>query len=209
MRDRINLYIQYLELDKKDRPFPFKQLAVTSIIASIILVGFFYATELLTNNSLVKQERKLTSYIDSSENINKYDEAKKNKKTIEKRQDLKEKVEGVNAVLLEKRQFNPIVFDQIRDSLPYGVSIRKTELVNGNLVIDYESDQIDGPALFANNLKENVNISAIDYKGFKKENIQSNKQGKDEELEVEKKELDIESKDIYVGTIELALEGGY
>lgn len=119
---------------------------------------------------------------------------------------------------------NPDLFNQISDSLPYGVRLRTLDFVNGLAIIDYESISIEGPSLFAQNLKNRALFKEIDYKGFSKE-VKSKEIEKEEiveipqvmgleELSTEKnkeEELEVKKEESYIyhGILEVVLEGGY
>ncbi|CAM3581580.1 hypothetical protein ERUR111494_01120 [Erysipelothrix urinaevulpis] len=200
MKDRVNLYLEYLDLNKEDRPFPFKQVATMLIIASLIIVLFFFATQKISNNRLLNQEEDLRLYLESKENQKKFKTAQQNKKLIDARNELNEKIGSVNKVLKDKNRYNPSLFAQIKNSQPHSVHLTNVEMKEGEVTIEYYTNQIDAPALFAHNLKNKVPHLSLEYKGFKKI-IKSEKSKIDDEK--------TESVEVYEGVIVINLEGGY
>lgn len=222
MMDRINLYAQYLEMGKDDKPFPIKQMILILLITSLILVGFIFSTAKIKNNRLLRQERELRAFVEDQDILKKYELSQINETMLNERNELYTKITGVNSILEEKRQLNPDLFEQISSSLPYGVSLLSLDFSDGKVVIKYESKTIEGPSLFAQKLKNQSLIKKLDYQGFSKETDheeieeQTVEEEFAEKLDAEK-ELIIEKETItkkeesfvYSGSMELILEGGY
>lgn len=212
MRDRINLYTQYLDMNKEERPFPFLAFSITLLFTSLLILGVSFTIVKMENNRLVKRQEIAESYVSSENNLRQYTSALENKESIELRNELLTKIDSVNAVLDEKNQFNPDILEQITSALPYGVSVSNFDFNNGIASVNYESTSIEGPSLFARNLSRNPFIKTLNYQGFVKteKSVESEEEASIidfDEIPIIKKEVQVDI--VYTGTLELIFEGGY
>ena len=224
MMTKVNLYLQYLEMGKDEKTFPIKQIILIILISSLTLMGLLYANVKITNNKLHRRERELRSFVSDEDTIKKYEQAQYNESLLHDRKELYDKIGGVNNILEEKRQLSPELFEQISSSLPYGVSLKSIDFANGNAQINYESKSLEGPSLFAQNLKNRSLVKSLDYQGFTKETEVQEPEEVEVAQELENlskliteeetsllKEDSVKQEEtfVYRGTIELILEGGY
>lgn len=212
MRNKINLYSQYLNFNEEKRELPWLRIMLCTVSVSIMIIIIVFTAHKIKNITLIKQEQSLLSFIESKENINKFQSAKENQVDLEDRLELHNKIYGVNLILKEKRQFNPSLFDQIELSEPYGVRSRSLKFSNGKALIDYDSKEVEGPSVFAQNLKHKVLIKDVKYQGFKKENNSIVVDTIDidfDRLNQNTRSIDKLDDFFYRGQIEIILEGGY
>ena len=181
----MNLYKEYKSLEKSKEDILSKKGILTLLFSTLLILSLALLTINIQRNLLVKKTQKMEATLHSEIFLKNYKKAKRQEEALTIGQELKLKLESINAVLHEKKSLDADFINDIKKLELAVLDLQSLSYSSGSVLVNYESKTVKESLDYTEKLRSMDLIKDLRYKGYKKNN------------------------NLIQGQLEILLEGGY